>query len=64
MNMRVNFDCQRTQRRILAPGRVIVAETGNNQHQQLLFAGRHVLLADRSDWKVAATLAQTLGHSC
>ena len=48
MNVQVNFDCQRTQRRMLAPGRVIVAETGNNQHQHLLFAGRHALLADRS----------------
>jgi uncharacterized OsmC-like protein len=48
MNLQMNFDCQRAQRRMLSPGRVIVAETGNNQHQQLLFAGRHVLLADRS----------------
>jgi hypothetical protein len=48
MSLKMNFDCQRAQPRKLSPGRVIVAETGNNQHQQLLFAGRHVLLADRS----------------
>ena len=48
MSLKMNFDCQRAQPRELSPGRVIVAETGNNQHQQLLFAGRHVLLADRS----------------
>ena len=48
MNMQMNFHCQRTQRTTLSPGRVIVTETGNNQHQQLLVAGRHLLLADRS----------------
>jgi putative redox protein len=48
MNPPLNFDCQRRQRTVFAPGRVIVAETGNNPHQQLLFSGRHVLLADRS----------------
>jgi uncharacterized OsmC-like protein len=48
MSGQMNFDCQRTQHDALSPGRVIVAETGNNQHQQLMFAGRHVLLADRS----------------
>lgn len=48
MNVQLNFDCLRTQRRLLSPGRVIVAETGNNQHQQLLVAGRHLLLADRA----------------
>jgi hypothetical protein len=47
MKVRLNFDCYRTQHRTLSPGRVIVAETGNNPHQQLLVAGRHLLLADR-----------------
>jgi uncharacterized OsmC-like protein len=47
MNLQMNFDCQRAQLGELSPGRVIVAETGNNQHQQLLFAGRHILMADR-----------------
>jgi uncharacterized OsmC-like protein len=48
MDLQMNLDCQRIQHRGLSPGRVIVAETGNNQHQQVLFAGRHLLLADRS----------------
>ena len=48
MTRQMNFDCQRAQRRMLSPRRVIVTETGNNQHQQLVFAGRHVILADRS----------------
>jgi uncharacterized OsmC-like protein len=48
MTVRMNFDCQRTQPILLSPGRVIVAETGVNRHQQLLVAGRHILLADRS----------------
>jgi|SRR5579863_6438363 len=48
MNVQMNFDCQRTQCRTLSPERIIVAETGNNRHQQLLVAGRHFLLADRS----------------
>lgn len=48
MDLQINFDSQRAQQRMLAPGRVVVAETGNNQHQQLLLSGRHALLADRS----------------
>lgn len=48
MEAQINFDCLRTQRSMLPPGRVVVAETGNSPHQQLIFAGRHALLADRS----------------
>jgi putative redox protein len=48
MNSPVNFDRQRSQQTAFGLGRIIVAETGANPHQQLLFSGRHVLLADRS----------------
>jgi hypothetical protein len=36
MDLQINFDSQRA---MLTPGRVVVAETGNNQHQH--FTGRH-----------------------
>jgi uncharacterized OsmC-like protein len=48
MDLQINFDCLRTQRAPFNSGRVIVAETGNNPHQQLILAGRHALFADRS----------------
>jgi uncharacterized OsmC-like protein len=48
MDLQITFDSRQTQRTIVSPGRVVVAETGINHHQQLLFAGRHMLLADRS----------------
>jgi putative redox protein len=48
VDLHINFDSQRTQPKMLAPGRVVVAETGNNQHQQLLLMGRHALVADQS----------------
>jgi len=47
MDLQINFDCLRTQHAPFDPGRVIVAETGTNPHQQLILAGRHALVADR-----------------
>jgi uncharacterized OsmC-like protein len=49
MDLETCFDSHRMQRQdLLAPGRVVVAETATNRRQQLLYAGRHMLLADRS----------------
>lgn len=48
MDLRVNFDCLRTQCSPFYTGQVVVAETRNNQYQQLILAGRHALLADCS----------------
>jgi putative redox protein len=48
MDLQINFDCLRTQPASFHSGQVVVAETGNNPHQQLILAGRHALLADRS----------------
>jgi putative redox protein len=48
MNFQINFDCLRSQRVPFHSEGVVVAETGNNRHQQLILAGRHALLADRS----------------
>jgi putative redox protein len=45
---RINFDSQRTQAAGLPAGHVVIVETGNNRHQQLLCSGRHVMLADRA----------------
>jgi putative redox protein len=48
MDLQIDFDCLRTQRKPLYFERVTVAETHNNPYQQLILAGRHALLADRS----------------
>jgi putative redox protein len=48
MDLQINFDCLRTQPTPFCAGCVVVAETRNNPHQQLILAGRHTLLADRS----------------
>jgi putative redox protein len=48
MDLQMNFDCLRTQPVPFCDGCVVVAETRNNPHQQLILAGRHTLLADRS----------------
>ncbi|HXC30340.1 MAG TPA: hypothetical protein VNV38_20470 [Stellaceae bacterium] len=48
MDLHINFDCLRTRNAPFHSGQVIVAETGNNPHQQLILAGRHALFADRS----------------
>jgi uncharacterized OsmC-like protein len=45
---RINFDSQRTQSQGFPAEHVVIVETGNNRHQQLLCSGRHVMLADRA----------------
>jgi len=48
MDSRINFDCLRTQGSSFYSASVVVAETHNNPYQQLVLAGRHALLVDRS----------------
>jgi putative redox protein len=44
---RFNFDSQRRLPMGRPDGHVVVVETGNNRHQQLLCSGRHMILADQ-----------------